>query len=188
MSDSAENDDISGDPFKTRSALLVAVLALVLAVASLGGSNAAKEATMENILAANAYNFYQAKNQRQTAYKIAADDLEIQLKSGKSSADARLFLEKKLLDYQKNVARYESEPETGEGKKELMQRAKNHEAKRDEALARDPWFDYAEALLQIGIVLTSVAIITGRRAFFNVSAVLGLFGILSTLNGFLLLI
>ena len=182
------DDDLVNDPFKIRCALLVSVLALVLAVASLGGSNAAKEATMENILAANAYNFYQAKNQRQTAYKIAADDLELQLKGGRVPAEARHAAEKKLADYQKNIARYESEPETGEGKKELMQRAKSHENKRDEALARDPWFDYAEALLQIGIVLTSVAIITGRRTFFNVSAVLGFLGVLSTLNGYLLFV
>lgn len=189
MSDTPEIDDtLLNDPFKTRCALLVSVLALVLAVASLGGSNAAKEATMENILAANAYSFYQAKNQRQTAYKIAADDLELQLQGGRVSAEARQAYERKLGDYQKNIARYESEPETGEGKKELMQRAKAHELKRDEALERDPWFDYAEALLQIGIVLTSVAIITGRRIFFNVSAVLGLLGILSAMNGYLLLI
>ena len=189
MSEAPEIDEeLINDPFKTRCALLVSVLALVLAVASLGGSNAAKEATMENILAANAYNFYQAKNQRQTAYKIAADNLELQLKTAKLPSDARQPLEKKLSDYQKNVARYESEPETGEGKKELMQRAKAHEAKRDEALARDPWFDYAEALLQIGIVLISVAIITGKRTFFNVSSVLGLLGVLSTLNGYLLFV
>ena len=189
MSDTPEIDnDLINDPFKTRCALLVSVLALVLAVASLGGSNAAKEATMENILAANAYNFYQAKNQRQTAYKIAADDLELQLKGGRVPTEARQAAEKKLADYQKNIARYESEPETGEGKKELMQKAKAHENRRDEALDRDPWFDYAEALLQIGIVLTSVAIITGRRTFFNVSAVLGTVGVLSTLNGYLLFV
>ena len=189
MSETPEIDDnLLSDPFKTRCALLVSVLALVLAVASLGGSNAAKEATMENILAANAYNFYQAKNQRQTAYKIAADDLELQLKGGKVPAETRPAFEKKLADYQKNIVRYESEPETGEGKKELMQRAKAHEQKRDEALERDPWFDYAEALLQIGIVLTSVAIITGKRAFFNVSAVLGMLGIFSALNGYFLIV
>jgi len=80
--DSAETANTAheaGDPFKSRAALLVSVLAMVLAVASLGGSNAAKDATQHNILAANAYAFYQAKNIRQTAYKIAADQLEAEL-------------------------------------------------------------------------------------------------------------
>ena len=46
------------DKTKNRTALTIAVLAMVLAIASLGGSNSAKEATQENILAANAYAFY----------------------------------------------------------------------------------------------------------------------------------
>ena len=58
--------------------------------------------------------------------------------------------------YRKTVARYETEPETGEGKKELIAKAKEYEAKRDHALKQDPYFDYAEALLQIAIVLISV--------------------------------
>ena len=37
-------------------------------------------------------------------------------------------------------------------------RAREHEQKRDHALTQDPYFDYAEALLQIAIVLISVSI------------------------------
>jgi len=61
-----------GDKNQNRSALTISILAMVLAIASLGGSNAMKEATQENILAANAYAFYQAKNIRQTSFKLAA--------------------------------------------------------------------------------------------------------------------
>jgi len=183
-----EIEHVGDDPFKTRCALLISILAMVLAIASLGGGNAAKEATMHNILAANAYNFYQAKNVRQTEYKIAADDFEARLKSGKPGADEKAFLEKKLGDYRKNIERYESEPETGEGKKELLARGKMHEHERDDALQRDPWFDFAEALLQIAIVLTSLAIITDRRPLFLVSLALGVGGISCTLNGFFLFV
>lgn len=176
------------DPFRTRCAMLVSVLAMVLAIASLGGNNASKEATVNNILAANAYAFYQAKNIRQTDFKIAAADLQIQLAQDKSSPAAKALMEKKLADYEKNIARYESEPETGDGKKELMAKAKELEHERDHAMAQDPWFDYAEALLQIAIVLTSVAILTGTTALFWVPCGLGILGILSTINGFLLLV
>lgn len=175
--------------FKSRAALLVSVLAMVLAIASLGGSNAAKDATQENISAANAYNFYQAKSIRQTAYKVAADELEISLtKDDKLNAASKELITKKLEAYRKNIDRYESEPETGEGKKELMARAKHHEAERDLALKRDPWFDYAEATLQIGIVLASVAIITSTPLLLTGSMGLGLIGLLCTLNGFLLFV
>lgn len=176
------------DPFRTRCAMLVSCLAMVLAIAGLGGNNAAKDSMVNNILASNAYSFYQAKNVRQTQYKIAAADLEIQLAQDKQSADAKALMEKKLGDYKKNIERYESEPETGEGKKELMERAKTYEHERDHAMAQDPWFDYAEALLQIAIVLTSVAILTGVHVLFWIPCGLGLLGILCTVNGFFLLI
>ena len=178
----------ANDPFRTRCAMLVSTLAMVLAIASLGGNNAAKETMVHNVLASNAFAFYQAKNIRQTDYKIAADDIQVQLAQDKLSPAAKALLEKKLADYQKNIARYESEPETGDGKKELMAKAKAHEHERDHAMAQDPWFDYAEALLQIAIVLTSVAILTGVRVLFWVPCGLGLLGVLATVNGFMLLI
>jgi hypothetical protein len=183
-----ELPDHGNDPFRTRCAMLVSVLAMCLAIASLGGNNAAKESMSNNILASNAYAFYQAKNIRQTDYKIAADDLRIQIASDKLSPAAKTLAEKKLEAYEKNIARYESEPETGDGKKELMEKAKEHEHERDIALRQDPWFDYAEALLQIAIVLTSVAILTGAHVLFWVPCALGALGILSTINGFLLFI
>lgn len=176
----------ANSPFKTRSALLVSVLALVLAVASLGGSNATKDATMENILASDAYNFYQAKNQRQTAFKLASDQIQVQLARGDMPAAAKDMLEKQLAKYKETIARYESEPETGEGKKELLVRAKGHERNRDLAMQKDPWFDYAQALLQIAIVLTSLSIITNRKFFFYLSTGLGLAGIACTLQGYFL--
>lgn len=180
--------ETSSDRSKTASALLVSVLAMILAIASVGGSNSMKDATMNNILAANDYAFYQAKNIRQTAYKIAADELQIRLADEKLSAGARTLIETKLKAYQKNIDRYESEPDTNEGKKELLLLAKQHEHERDIALRRDPWFDYAGALLQIAIVLTSVALVTGVRFLLVTSVGIGLIGTLSTINGFFLLL
>ncbi len=190
MSEAPETElpEHGNDPFRTRCAMLVSSLAMCLAIASLGGNNASKESMANNILAANAYAFYQAKSIRQTDYKIAADDIQVQLANEKLTPAAKALLEKKLADYQKNIQRYESEPETGDGKKELMQKAKEYEHERDIALRQDPWFDYAEALLQIGIVLTSVAILTGAQVLFWVPCVLGLMGIFSTINGFVLFI
>ena len=174
---------------KNRTALLIACLAMVLAIASLGGSNAMKEATHENILAANTYSFYQAKAIRQQALKIAASDLELKIASDpKMTPQIKDLYTKKIEEYQKTIARYESEPESKEGKKELLVKAKGHEAIRDHALLQDPWFDYAEGLLQIAIVLLSVSIIGSIPALFIVGGVVGCLGLLSTLNGFFLII
>ena len=182
-------EDAIGDKSKTRTALTISVFAMVLAFASLGGSNAAKESMHENIQAANAYAFYQAKNIRQTAIKIAAADLELQLlQQPGMPAAAKEATEKKIADYKKTADRYESEPETREGKKELMIKAKEHEAVRDHALRQDPWFDYAEGMLQIAIVLLSVSMIGAIPALFYVGGLLGSLGFLATLNGFFLFI
>ena len=177
-----------GDKSQNRSALTISILAMVLAIASLGGSNAMKEATQENILAANAYAFYQAKNIRQTTYKLAVTDLELQLaREPNMNANAKALFEKKIEDYKKTVERYESEPDNKEGKKELMARAKEHEANRDHAMRQDPWFDYAEGMLQIAIVLLSVSIVASMPALYWAGAVLGGLGFFSTVNGYFLI-
>ena len=176
-----------GNKQQNRSALTISILAMILAIASLGGSNAMKEATQENILAANAYAFYQAKNIRQTTYKLAANDLELQLaREPNMNAAAKAMFEKKIEDYKNTAARYESEPETKEGKKELMVRAKEHEAIRDHAMRQDPWFDYAEGALQIAIVLLSVSIVAGIPALYWAGTLLGALSFVSTVNGYFL--
>ncbi len=172
---------------KNRTALTISIFAMVLAITSLGGSNAAKDITQENILAANTYAFYQAKSIRQTTLKVAAADMELQLlREPAMNTAAKEATQKKIDDYKKTIDRYESEPETKEGKKELMVRAKEHEAVRDHAIRQDPWFDYAEGALQIAIVLLSVSIIGSIPALYFAGLGLGLLGSVSALNGFLL--
>jgi hypothetical protein len=178
----------SADKFKTRTAIMIAVLAMLLAITGLGGQNAAKEATNNNIFASNLYAFYQAKNIRQTSFALAADALELELANPAHSPEAKAAIQKKIDGYRKNVARYESEPETQEGKKELLVRAKAMEQVRDHALKQDPYFDYAEVFLQIAIVLASVAIVSGISWLVLGSALLGVIGTLLMINGFTLLV
>jgi hypothetical protein len=181
--------DKEQDRFKKRAAIGIAFFAMLLAITGLGGNNATKEALNQNILASNFYNFFQAKNMRQTAYILAADELELAwTKDPALPADVKTALAGKVDAYKKTVARYESEPDTQEGKKELLSRARNHEEKRDHALKQDPYFDYAEALLQIAIVLISIAIVAEQAwlAFFGGG--LGTIGGLLMINGYLLLV
>ena len=189
--DAAElmDQEKTNDRFKQRAAILISVLAMLLAITSLGGNNATKEAATNNVLAANFYNFYQAKNVRQTAIMLSADQIELAVLNDQSIPDdAKVALRKKVEDYRKTVARYESEPETSEGKKELLAKAKEHETRRDRALRQDPYFDYAQALLQIAIVLISVSIISELGWLVAAGGVLGVVGALLMANGFMLLV
>jgi hypothetical protein len=181
--------DKEQDTFKKRAAISIAIFAMLLAITGLGGQNATKEALNSNIQASNYFNFFQAKNMRQTALILAADEFELAWANDPQlTADAKAALKRKLEDYRKTIARYESEPETGEGKKELIVKAREEEKKRDHALKQDPYFDYAEALLQIAIVLISVAIVAEQIWLSYMGGALGLIGALLMVNGYLLLV
>jgi Domain of unknown function (DUF4337) len=181
--------DREQDQFKRRAAVVIAIFAMLLAITGLGGQNATKEALNSNIHSSNDFNFFQAKNMRQTAYILAADELELAWSSDPQLPDdAKAALRRKVEDYRRTIARYETEPETGEGKKELMAKAREHEQKRDRALKQDPYFDYAEALLQIAIVLISVAIVAEQVWLAYVGGGLGIIGTLLMINGYLLLV
>jgi hypothetical protein len=181
--------DRESDQFKTRAAITIAFFAMCLAITGLGGSNAAKEAFNNNIMASNFFSFFQAKNIRQTSYQLAADELELTALSNPAlPAESRKAIQAKVDQYKKTAARYESEPDTREGKKELLARARTHEEARDRALKQDPYFDYGEALLQIAIVLISVAIVANLVWLSYLGGALGFVGMLLSLNGFLLLV
>ena len=183
------DQDKTHDRFKQRAAVTIAILAMILAITGLGGSNAGKEAVNNNVLASNYWNFFQAKNMRQTSIALAADQLELAwLNDPALSAEAKAALKAKAEAYRKTAARYESEPDTQEGKKELIQRAKEHETLRNHALKQDPYFDYAEALLQIAIVLISVAIVADLVWLSFVGGALGILGTLLMINGYTLLV
>lgn len=172
---------------RIRGALVVSILAMFLAIASIGGGNAAKTATEQAIAASNTYAFFQAKNQRQQALKLAVDRFEIDLLAAPPEAIAiRAAISAKIDAYTATIARLESEPETGEGKKELLARGKAESQARDHAMRQDPWFDAAEGALQIAIVLVSVSIIIAAAPLFWIGLALGLSGAGLAANGFFL--
>lgn len=180
--------------FANRAALLIAGMAAVLAIGGLGGGNATDDMMIGNIRASDTWAFYQAKTIRQTAYEIAAAELESRL-SGASGRQAE-DLNARIAKYRGKIARYDDEPDPaapddplkGEGKKQLMAQAKAFEAVRDRASEQDNNFDYAEVVLQLALVLGSVAILAGNRTVLAVSALLGAIGTVLTINGFLLLV
>ncbi|MGZ5823407.1 MAG: DUF4337 domain-containing protein [Hyphomicrobium sp.] len=169
-------------------AVYIAILAVALSICSVGGGNATKDATARNIEASNAWAFFQAKNIRRNDVRIEIGDLELRLATEPTLSDAaKTAIEDKLKQYREQEAHLTSEPETGEGVKELMAKGKALETQRDRAMRKDPYFDYGQALLQIAIVLASVAIITGGSILLVLSAVLAAGGLISMLNGFMLL-
>ena len=177
------------DWFRRLTAIYVGITAMLLAIAALGGAEATKEMLNSNIHASDTYAFYQAKNIRQTLYQTSTAELELLAAGAAALSESDKAKTAELIKrYRDTVARYESEPATGEGKKELMAKAKEWEHKRDHAAAQLPNFEYAEAAFQIAIVLGSVAIVATSPWLLGLSGALAVFGVFLTLNGYLLLV
>jgi hypothetical protein len=170
------------------TAIYIATLAVLIAITSVGGDNATKDMIRSSIQAADTYSFYQAKSIRQTTIRTMADDFEVRLADPAVPNVLRQQLQAKLTNYRATAERYESEPATGEGKKELLAKARDLEAQRDVAMKRDPYFDSGGALLQIAIVLASASLIIAGPILLLTSVALGAVGTLLSLNGFLLLV
>ena len=167
------------DPSNKKIALQIAILAVVLAFSETLGKGAQTAALSFNIEASNLWSFYQAKTIRQTTMRTAADLLSAQTAGKGTEAE-----KKQIEAWKKTAERYESEPDKGEGRKELAARAKKAEENRDRSLAAYHHYEVASAAVQIAIVLASAEVITSVIALGWASALLGVTAVGFCLIGF----
>lgn len=181
------------EKFRSNAAVWVAILAAAMAIRGVGAEQAKDEMIAKNIQASDTWAQYQAKNMRQTIYKVAADQIGQDLKAPGLSADARAAAEKRLEGYAKQIKRYDSEPvkandPSSGGKAEIAERARDYEKERDRLDLKNHNFNLAEMFYQLGLVLASVSILIASRKLLIGSVVLGVIGAALTANGFFLLI
>ena len=157
-------------------ALLISVLALVLAFSETLGKGSQTAALALNIEASNLWAFFQAKTIRQTVLRTAAEQTTVSSNSENSKKQADKWLE--------TAKRYQSEPETNEGRDELARRAKEAEKKRDRAMAAYHHYEVASAAVQIAIVMASASIITSMAALVWIAGGLGVLAIVFCVIGF----
>ena len=151
--------------------LLISVLALFLAVSEMLGKSAQTHALALNIEASDTWNFFQAKTIRQTMLRTNMESVKLQADVSKPE------IEKQMSAWQATIDRWESEPSTNEGRKELIKKAKDIEAKRDGYLEQYHAYEVASLLIQLGIVLSSVTLLTSIMWFSAGSIGLGLAGL-----------
>ena len=151
---------------KDKAGLVICILAALLAINTLvGGSNSSK--ILNNTIEANnTWAFFQAKSIKQTLAEMAYDDA------------IRANDKKKSESLKTKIDRYESDPKTGEGKVQLMAKARGLEAERAVAKQRSPWYTYAGSLLQIAIVLLTASILAVNTNMFKGSVGVGIIGTL----------
>jgi hypothetical protein len=165
-----------GEGFNRKIALVIAILALFLAFSETLGKGAQNEANTKNIEASDLWAFFQAKDIRRTTLNVAADQTNL-LAAGLSDPAAKEAIEKQVETWRKTAERYESDPQAGNGRKELEEKAKDAEAERDLSLTKYHHYELSSAAFQIGIVLASAAVITGMVGLAWLAGVLGLVGL-----------
>ena len=159
-----------------RIALLIAVLALFLSFSETLGKSAQTEAIDANVKSADTWAFFQAKDIRKTVVNAAAEETTL-LGASLTDPAAKAAIDKQVEVWRGTAARYESDPKTGEGRKELAVRAKAQEEDRDHAMAKYHHYELASAAFQIGIVLASAAVITEMIALAWCGGLLGVAGL-----------
>lgn len=176
--------EIKEKKFTRSVALVTALFAVALAITSLGGSNAMKEMILAQQQASDQWAFYQAKAIREHLYKSQKMMLEseLALMSGIVVPEAAERFRSTVKTLSDEEVRYNAE------KKDIEQAAIKLEKERDVNRSKDPYFDYAEVLLQIAIVMASVAILSSSRAVFYFSLVAACLGVLLSINGFTLFV
>jgi hypothetical protein len=162
--------------FNRRVALLIAVLALFLSFSETLGKSAQTEAIDANVKTSDTWAFFQAKDIRRTTLNVAADQTTL-LAASVTDPSAKATVDKQIADWRKTAARYDSDPKTGDGRKELAERAKEEEEERDLAMARYHHYELASAAFQIGIVLASATVITGMVVLSWIAGGLGILGV-----------
>ncbi len=163
-------------------ALLIAVLALFLAFSETLGKSAQTAAIDFNVQSSNLWAFFQAKTIRMTVLRTSAERLQLDAATVANEA-AKTRMLKTAGEWKNTVARYDDEPSSNEGRKQLAERAKLTEHKRDLAMARYHHYEVASAAYQIGIVLASAAVITGMIALAYLAGLLGVAGLAFTAIG-----
>ncbi len=172
----AEHAEHASHGGNKKIALLIAVLALFLAFSETLGKSSQTSAITYNVATNDLWSFFQAKTIRMTVLTTAAEQMQTEADRA-TDPDTKARLTKTIDTWRKTSARYDDEPSTNEGRKQLAERAKQAEEKRELALARYHQYEFASAAFQIGIVLASAEVITSIVALGWLSGLVGIGGL-----------
>ena len=178
------HEEEGGSRHNVRIAVMISVLACLLALVETGVKGSQSVHMAANIEASNLWAFFQAKSIRMTTVRAAAETAELLSLPGLSKEQAATMKDR-IAKWNAEAQRYDSEPETGEGRKEIAAKAKAAEKRRDLAWSAYHMYEYAAAALQISIVLASAAVVSGVIALSYGAGGLGVIGAVFALIGWL---
>jgi hypothetical protein len=164
-------------------ALLISIFALFLALSETLGKSAQTELISTNVTINDTWAFYQARVIRITVLRTASEALDAQT-AGVTDPTAKAARDKVIDGWKKTAARYDSDPVEKEGRKELMEKARELEHERDVLEAKYHNYEIGSAAYQIAIVLCSAAVVTNMMVLVFGAMGVGLVGLVFTGFGF----
>ena len=157
----------AGESSLTHVSLIISVLAVLVAMVTVLGHREHTEAVLAQARASDQWNEYQARRIRQTEVALATDLLTLQPSANDNAVQTKL-------------GQYRARQEkVADQLKEDSQAAREKEAEVSTAERRAARFDLGEALLQIGVVLASITLLTKRSFYVLVALALGLTGLIA---------
>lgn len=153
--------------------LTMAILAVLVAVVSLLGHRSSTEEVLLQAKASDQWAYYQAKNIRRHNDEVVADLTGI---IATREAEAANRVKEK---YSAEADRYRDE------QKEIQAEAQKLELEANVARKQTDRFDLAEVFLEVGLVITSITLLSGRRVFWRCGLVLAVAGLVIAATGFL---
>jgi hypothetical protein len=154
--------------------LTMSILAVLVAVAALLSHRAHTEEVLLQDRATDQWNYYQAKNiRRNTMEQINQLLRAIPVKDAKAAEVTLTKNESTIERYKKEQAELEEKAKGMEEKVELFERRANR-------------YDLGETLLEVGLVICSITLLTRRRAYWVFGIVFGVVGVVLTATGALL--
>jgi hypothetical protein len=156
---------------KDKAGLVIVVMALFMAITTYYASSFSGSVLKNTLKATDTYAFFQSKSIKQAIAEGQRDDY--------ISRGDKVKAEK--LDAK--ITRYETDPEKGEGKKELLAKAQGYEKARDEASKHTPWLTFASMAFQLAIVLLSASILAVNNRMYKGSLYVAVAGILLLSQG-----
>lgn len=163
----------AGEKSLTHVSLVISVLAVLVALVTVFGHREHTEAVLAQARASDQWNEYQARRIRQAQIGLTADLLVLQ------PAATGAGVQQKLQQYKDQQAKFQEQLDDD------SREARAKEAEVALAERRAARFDLGEALLQIGVVLASITLLTRQWRYVMVALTLGLAGVLAAVSALL---
>jgi len=151
--------------------LTMAVLAVLVAVVSLLGHRAHTEEVVLQAKSSDQWAYDQAKNIREHQDELFAD-----------FSTAVALKDSGMMDKFRDKSSQEAERYKHE-KAEIQDEARKLEGEVAMERNRADRYDLAEVFLEIGLVITSITLLSGRRIFWHLGIVLSVLGVVVAVTG-----